>query len=111
MGENTIGGLLVLPVVAETLMGFLMSTIGSGPNGLSNEFPWSPFQTASFILTTTSIPVHTLAWTMAKKTKNNSYFLLDLAPITAFIIVNSFTKQEETAYVPIEDIPNKIISP
>ena len=57
MGTDVIGGLLIVPVVAETLMGFLMSTLGSGPNGLSNSFPWSPFQSGSIIL---AIPVHIL---------------------------------------------------
>lgn len=81
-----------MPVLAETLIGYLVARL-SGPNGLSNKFTWSPLQSASVILTTTSIPVHAFAWTNAKKTKNNSFFLLDLAPITAFIIVNSFAAE------------------
>ena len=67
MGTNVIGGLLIVSVVAETIIGFTMSTLGSGPDGLSNSFPWSQFQSASIILATTSIPVHILALKMAKK--------------------------------------------
>ncbi len=112
MGTDVIGGLLIVPVVAETVMGFLMSTLGSGPNGLSNSFPWSPFQSGSIILATTSIPVHILALKMAKKNKNNSYFLLDLVPITVFLIVNSFTKQKDSSNntVTIDEVESLIKS-